>query len=307
MKRAVFLFLVAGILASLPAASERGASDEAPADRVLTNSIGMKLAPIPAGKFLMGSPATESERDDNELQHEVEITKPFWMGVYEVTQGEYAKLMGKSRVEGATGHNGWNPGSRFHAKAGGGPEHPVENIFWRHAVEFCKRLSALPEEKKAGRVYRLPTEAEWEYACRAGTTTPFHFGFSLSSKQANFNGEYPFGKAEKGPYLRQTTKVSSYKPNAWGLYDMHGNVQEWCSDYYDPNYYKTSPKKDPKGPDKGVLPTDYDNEFYRVVRGGSWLDEGRGCRCAYRFRAMPHDGYMIVGFRVVCDVSGKGK
>jgi formylglycine-generating enzyme required for sulfatase activity len=226
------------------------------------------------------------------------------MGVYEVTQGQYAKVLGKSRAEGAKGHNRWNYGSRFDSKHGGSPDHPVENIFYRHAVEFCKRLTALPDEKKAGRKYRLPTEAEWEYACRAGTTTPFHYGVSLSSKQANFNGLFPYGKADKGPYLRQTARVGSYKPNAWGLYDMHGNVQEWCSDFYDPNYYRTSPKKDPKGPAKGALATDY-GDFYRVVRGGSWLDEARGCRSAYRWRAMPHDGYQIVGFRVVCEVSGK--
>jgi formylglycine-generating enzyme required for sulfatase activity len=266
----------------------------------------MKLAPIPAGKFQMGSPASEAERDENESQHEVEITKPFWMGVYEVTQSEYAKVMGKSRVEGAKVHNSRNHGSRFHAKAGGGPDHPVENIRWNHAVEFCNRLSAQPAEKKAGRSYRLPTEAEWEYACRAGTTTPFHYGLSLSSTQANFNGNYPYGMADKGPYLRRTSKVGSYKPNPWGLNDMHGNVQEWCSDFYDPNYYKTSPRKDPKGPEKGVLSTDY-KDFYRVVRGGSWLDEARGCRSAYRFRAMPHDGYQIVGFRVVCEVKDAGK
>jgi formylglycine-generating enzyme required for sulfatase activity len=307
MMRALLFCLFAAIVASLPTAANRGASDEGSADKVLTNSIGMKLAPIPAGKFLMGSLLTEAERDENELQHEVEITKPFWMGVYEVTQAEYSKVMGKSRFEGAKGHNAWNHGSRFHAKAGGGADYPAENIFWRHAVEFCKRLSVRPEEKKAGRVYRLPTEAEWEYACRAGTTTPFHYGIALTSKLANFNGEFPFGTAEKGPYLRQTSKVGSYKPNAWGLYDMHGNVQEWCSDYYDPNYYKSSPKKDPRGPEKGVLSTDYHNDFYHVVRGGSWLDEGRGCRSAYRFRAMPHDGYQIVGFRVVCEMSGKGK
>jgi formylglycine-generating enzyme required for sulfatase activity len=306
MNRTVFLCLLAAVIASLPA-SNRAVSDGTPAERFLTNSIGMKLARIPAGKFLMGSPASEAERNDNELQHEVEIGRPFWMGIYEVTQAEYAKLMGPSRAEGAKNHNQINPGSRFHAKAGGSPDHPAENMFWRHAVEYCKRLSAVPEEKKAGRVYRLPTEAEWEYACRAGTSTPFYFGLSLDSKLANFNGAFPYGTADRGPYLRQTSKVGSYKPNAWGLYDMHGNVQEWCGDYYDPNYYKNSPKKDPKGPEKGVLSTDYHNDFYRVVRGGSWLDEARACRSAYRFRAMPHDGYQIIGFRVVCDVNSKGK
>jgi formylglycine-generating enzyme required for sulfatase activity len=280
MRRALLLVPLLLGLAILPAAPGR-----AERDKYLTNSVGMKLVLIPAGKFTMGSPATEAERNDNEKQHEVEITKPFYLGVYEVTQDQYQKVGGRPPNR-----------SRFR-----GPDLPVENVFWNHAVAFCQRLSARPDEKKAGRKYRLPTEAEWEYACRAGSKTPFHYGKSLSSKQANFNGNYPYGKAEKGPYLRQTSKVGSYKPNAWGLYDMHGNVMEWCSDFYDPNYYKNSPKKDPRGPDKGVLSTDY-NDFYRVVRGGSWVDEGRGCRSAFRFRAMPHDGYQIVGFRVVCEV-----
>src|SRR5262249_4711820 len=143
----------------------------------------------------------------------------------------------------------------FKADRGGGPDHPMENVLWAEAVEFCKRLSALAEEKRAARRYRLPTEAEWEYACRAGTTTPFHFGDSLSAKQANFNGNFPYGDAGKGPYLRQTAKVGSYLPNAWGLYDMHGNVAEWCADWYDPAYYKHSPREDPRGPAKGVMPT----------------------------------------------------
>jgi formylglycine-generating enzyme required for sulfatase activity len=297
MSRPVLACLAALLLTALPAASQRG-------DKVITNSIGMKLALIPAGKFLMGSPATEAERDDKEVQHEVTISRPFYLGIYEVTQAEYARLMGKPRAGGK--HNPWNHGPRFDAGKGGGPDHPIENVRWNQAVEFCRRLTALPEEKKAGRSYRLPTEAEWEYACRAGTSTPLHHGGSLSGKQANFNGDYPYGGADKGPYLRRTARVGSYKPNAWGLYDMHGNVQEWCSDWYDPDYYKKSPKTDPKGPEKGVLSTDY-KDFYRVVRGGSWVDEGRGCRCAYRFRAMPHDGYQIVGFRVVCEVKGKGE
>jgi formylglycine-generating enzyme required for sulfatase activity len=295
MNRPVLACLAALVLAALPAPSEDG-------DKVITNSVGMKLTLIPAGKFLMGSPAAEPERDDNEAQHEVTISRPFYLGVYEVTQGQYEKLMGQPRAGGK--YNPQNPGARFGPGRGGGPDHPMENIRWNHAVEFCRRLTALPEEKKAGRVYRLPTEAEWEYACRAGSTTPFHYGGSLSSKEANFNGEFPYGGAGKGPYLRRTAKVGSYKPNAWGLYDMHGNVWEWCSDWYDPDYYKKSPKTDPKGPDKGVLPTDY-KDFYRVVRGGGWVDEARGCRSAYRFRAMPHDGYQIVGFRVVCEVKGK--
>jgi formylglycine-generating enzyme required for sulfatase activity len=307
--RRILACLLALNLAGLLAA-QRDKPDTT-AEKTITNSIGMKLVHIPAGKFQMGSPAREAERDDIEVQHAVEISKPFYMGAYEVTQAQYSKIMGPSRAESGK-QNSNNFGSRFDAKHGGGPDHPAENVRWYQAGQFCTNLSALPEEKKAGRVYRLPTEAEWEYACRAGTTTPSHYGDSLSSKQANCNGNYPYGGADKGPYLRRTTRVGSYKPNAWGLYDMHGNVWEWCSDWYDPDYYKKSPRKDPQGPDKGVIGTGYKEwnvpgvgQYYRVMRGGSWVDEGRGCRSAYRFRGMPHDGYQIVGFRVVCQVTGK--
>jgi formylglycine-generating enzyme required for sulfatase activity len=293
MSRALPACLAVLVLAGLGPRPEGGE----PAGKSLTNSIGMKLVLIPAGKFLMGSPASEKERAEQEVQHEVEISRPFYLGAYEVTQAQYARVMGARNKGGK--YNPRNPGARFAR-----PDHPIENIRWYHAVDFCKRLSALPEEKAAGRVYRLPTEAEWEYACRAGTTTPFACGTSLSAKQANFNGRFPYGGAPAGPYLRQTAKVGSYRPNAWGLYDMHGNVAEWCSDFYDPNYYKSSPGKDPQGPAKGVLSTGY-KDFYRIVRGGCWLDEARACRSAYRFRAMPHDGYQLIGFRVACVVSPK--
>jgi formylglycine-generating enzyme required for sulfatase activity len=307
MKRPVLVGLVTGwwSLVALPVASQR---EEGP-EKALTNSVGMKLVLIPAGKFQMGSPATEAEREDKEVLHEVTISKPFYMGVYEVTQAEYAKGVGNPQEGGK--RNPWNNGARFREGQGGGPDHPMENVQWDQAIEFCKRLSALPAEMKAGRHYRLPTEAEWEYACRAGTSSPFHQGKSLSSKEANFNGNFPYGDAALAPYLRRTSKVGSYKPNAWGLYDMHGNVSEWCIDWYDPDYYKKSPRADPKGPDNGVVPTGYKNRgtpgeglFYRVIRGGSWMDEGRGCRSAYRFRAMPNEPYQLIGFRVVCEVKG---
>jgi formylglycine-generating enzyme required for sulfatase activity len=258
---------------------------------VITNSVDMKLVPIPAGKFLMGSPADERERDLEELQHEVVIGKRFYMGMHEVTQGQFQRVLGKN-------------GSHFLPKNGGGPDHPVEQVRWTEAVAFCTRLSQLDAEGKAGRVYRLPTEAEWEYACRAGSTTAFHFGDGLSSTQANFNGNYPLGQAAKAPFLQKTAKVGSFPPNAWGLYDMHGNVSEWCADWYDPDYYKNSPKEDPKGPGKGVVATGFAEDHFRVVRGGCWLDEARACRSAYRFRLQSSEPYRLVGFRVVCLVSG---
>ncbi len=142
-------------------------------------------------------------------------------------------------------------------------------------------------------MYRLPTEAEWEYACRAGTTTPFAFGDSLSSRQANFNGLFPFGNAEKGPFLARTSEVGSYRPNAWGLYDMHGNVWEWCSDWYDKDYYKVSPEADPTGPPSGSV---------RVIRGGEWYGDGRDCRSAFRYADLPTGIFYVLGFRVAMTI-----
>jgi formylglycine-generating enzyme required for sulfatase activity len=262
------------------------------ADKEISNSIGMKLVRIPAGKFVMGSPATEAEREAGEAQHEAAITRPFYLGVHTVTQGQFQKVMGK------------NP-SFFHPKNGGSLDHPAEQVRWGEARQFCKSLSELPEEKKAGRTYRLPSEAEWEYACRAGTTTAFHVGDALSSEQANFNGNFPYGGAERGPFLGRTAKVGSYPPNAWGLHDMHGNVLQWCNDWYDADYYKKSPKENPRGPEKGAVPTGFDSFFFVVVRGGCWLDEGQACRSARRFRLQQSEPYRWTGFRVACDVVGK--
>ena len=290
----LLLLAFAGVAGGLPSAEPDAKSD----NKTITNAIGMKLVRIPAGSFTMGSPTTEAEREPEELAHEVTITRSFYMSVYEVTQQQYLKVMGTVQGRGKYV-------AHFNPDNGGSPDHPVEQVRWPDAVDFCRKLSGLDEERKAGRTYRLPTEAEWEYACRAGTKTAFHFGNALSAKQANFNGNYPYGDATKGPYVRKTAKVGSYPPNAFGLYDMHGNVSEWCSDYYDEDYYKNSPTKDPQGPAKGVLPTGFRGDFYRVARGGSWLDEGRGCRAAYRLRFMPTDPYRIVGFRVVCEVEAK--
>jgi formylglycine-generating enzyme required for sulfatase activity/serine/threonine protein kinase len=245
----------------------------------ITNTIGMRLRLIPAGTCLMGSPPAEMERQTNEgPQHTVEIARPFYIGVYPVTQREYEAVMGR------------NP-SRFHPANAGSPEHPVEQVSWEDASEFCRRLSELSEVARWGRVYRLPTEAEWEYACRAGTTTIFHHGDSLSSRQANFNGHYPYGRAGAGgPYLERTSRVGAYPPNPWGLYDLHGNVWEWCQDWFDDNYYRHSPEKDPQGPPGGER---------RVLRGGAWYYYGWFCRAAYRYRRRPEERLDSAGLRVV--------
>lgn len=249
----------------------------------LTNSIGMRFALIPAGKFTMGSPESEKGRNDDETQHEVAIARPFYLGVHEVTQGQYAQVMGK------------NP-SWFSADGGGKQRvdgkstssYPVETVSWHDAVAFCDKLGALPDERAAGRTYRLPTEAEWEYACRAGTTTVFHYGDDLDAYKANFCGLIyaAYGKAGAGPFLRRTAPVGDYKANAFGLYDMHGNVQEWCQDWYT----TTSPAVDPQGPAQGGE---------RVLRGGGWPHSGKAVRSAMRNKLAPDERHYSAGLRVV--------
>lgn len=260
--------------------------------QTLTNAIGMKLVLIPAGEFMMGSPDTDKDaQGDEKPQHRVRITQPFYMGVYEVTQEEYERVMGvKNSFFSPTGYG------KDKVKGLDTKRFPAEQVRWHDAVEFCRRLSSLPEEKKAGRVYRLPTEAEWEYACRAGTKTSFHFGDALTSRQANFNGNHPHGGADKGPFLVRTTAVGSYPPNAFGLYDMHGNVWEWCCDWYGVDYYKNSPVDDPPGPKRGSA---------RVIRGGEWYGDGRDCRSAFRYAELPDGIFYVMGMRVVMQIGGK--
>jgi len=172
-------------------------------------------------------------------------------------------------------------------------DYPVTCVSWNDAQAFLTWLSERPDEMRSGRTYRLPTEAEWECGCRGATSssTPFHFGNALSSTQANFDGNYPYGGAAKGPYLERTCKVGSYPANVFGLYDMHGNVWEWCSDWYDEDYYDSSPRKDPTGPTEGTV---------RVLRGGSWLDDSMWCRSASRGKSAPINRFYNGGFRVVC-------
>jgi uncharacterized protein (TIGR02996 family) len=263
--------------------------------RRLTNALGMPLVAIPAGKFLMGSPPDEERRQPSEgPQHEVEITRPFYLGVSQVTQDEYERLMGVN-----PSHFAATGSSKESVRGLDTRRFPVEGVSWEEAVEFCRRLSALPDEKQAGRRYRLPTEAEWEYTCRAGAREclAFHFGPSMSADDANFDSNYPYGSAAREPerYLARTAAVGSYPPNAFGLCDMHGNVREWCRDWYDGDYYKHSPAKDPPGPVAGRE---------HVLRGGSWFSYGWSCRAAYRGCNPPTDRSIYTGFRVAADVIG---
>ncbi|MFM7738591.1 MAG: formylglycine-generating enzyme family protein, partial [Planctomycetota bacterium] len=216
----------------------------------ITNSIGMKLVLIPKGTFMMGSPESEEGRNEGEVQHEVTLTKDFFLGVTEVTQAQYQKVMGE------------NPSYFQGGKVqGDSSNHPVEKVLWEDAVEFCKKLSDLPEEKGAGRVYRLPTEAEWEYACRAGTKSAYSFGDKRDSLD---DYAWHYKKVDD-----KTHPVGQKKPNAWGLYDMHGNVWEFCSDRY--GDYPKSAVSDPVGTGKGSN---------RVDRGGSWYFGAASCRSA---------------------------
>jgi formylglycine-generating enzyme required for sulfatase activity/serine/threonine protein kinase len=235
----------------------------------MTNSIGMKLMSIPPGKFMMGSPASEEQRKPSEHPHEVEITKGFWLGKYEVTQDEYERLMGE------------NP-SQFK-----GPKLPVESVNWDDAKEFCRRLS-----EKEGKKYTLPSEAEWEYACRAGTKSPFSTGENLTTDQANYDGNSPYAGNAKGISREKTTEVGTFAANGFGLHDMHGNVSEWCEDWYR-SWYGSDDKNaaavDPKGPLEALD---------RVIRGGSWTFDAGRCRSANRAWSGPVGRGGDLGFRV---------
>ena len=202
-----------------------------------TNSQSMKFVWIPPGSFVMGSPKQEKERFEDETQHKVTLTKGFYMGVYTVTQEQWKLVMGN------------NPS---HFK--GEKNLPVDMVSWNDCQEFIKKL-----REKDKKLYRLPTEAEWEYACRAGTITPFHFGETISTDQANYDGNFIYGTGKKGMCREKTTPVGGFPANAWGLYDMHGNVWQWCQDWY--SDYPQKDVVDPQGAEKGD---------FRVLRGGSW-------------------------------------
>ena len=316
--RAAFAALAAlGSLTLATAAEPKQAGGE----KQITNSIGMKLTLIPAGEFKMGSGESAEATaaffnktygedllnadffKDEHPQHRVRITKPFFMGTYHVTRGQFRQFVKDTdcKTDAEKGEEpgafGWNPEkkefefNKEYSWRNAGFEqtddHPVVNVTWNDAVEFCRWLS-----KKEGKTYRLPTEAEWEYACRAGTTTRYYSGDDPETLAKVANVADATAKA-KFPYWTWTIKASDgyvftapvgqFKPNAFGLYDMHGNAWQWCSDRYGEDYYGKSPADDPPGPDAGNG---------RVLRGGSWFNGPDYCRSASRFG----DGH--TGFRV---------
>jgi formylglycine-generating enzyme required for sulfatase activity len=218
-----------------------------------TNSIGMSLVLIPAGTFVMGEAKTGEQ--------EVTLTTPFYLGVCEVTNAQWRRVMERVPSQ-------WKDDDR-----------PVEKVSWKDAVDFCARLSARSEERAAGRVYRLPTEAEWEYACRAGTAKKYSFG-----DDERLVGVYGWCDENSD---HQTQPVGQKKPNAWGLHDMHGNAWEWVGDWYGP--YPNGAVTDPTGPSSGVV---------RCLRGGCWKSSAKGCRSALRGRHDPSGRRSSVGFRV---------
>jgi formylglycine-generating enzyme required for sulfatase activity len=228
----------------------------------------MTLVLIPPGTYKMGSPPEEAEfRDLPEPQGNIPITRPFFMGKFEVTQGEYKKVMGV------------NPSHFTEDKSGHRMENallPVDSVSWNDAVAFFRELGEIAGE--GGKLdFRLPTEAEWEYACRAGTTGPFHFGDVLTYQEANFDSRSPYPDLEKyrHDWRKHTIPVGFFRPNAFGLYDMHGNISEWCSD------------ETPDGK--------------RIIRGGSWDDPARRCRSAARLALAPTDNARYNGFRVLLE------
>jgi len=220
---------------------------------------------IEPGTFMMGSPTNEPERFDDEIQHNVTISQGFWLADCTVTQALWQAAMGT------------NP-SEFK-----GDDHPVERVSWNDAQAFIDQLNGLKPELKLC----LPTEAQWEYACGAGTQTPFSFGDQIDSNQVNFNGEYPYNNGRMSEYRKQTVVVKSLPPNPWGLYEMHGNVWEWCQDWY--GGYQNGTDIDPQGAATGDA---------RVLRGGSWFYFGRYCRSASRSGNTPADASNDFGFRL---------
>ncbi|MEE9419832.1 MAG: formylglycine-generating enzyme family protein [Desulfatiglandaceae bacterium] len=258
------LILMSSLLLGLPAFA---------LEKAFTNSLGMEFVLIPAGSFTMGSPTGEPHRNRDEVQHKVTISKPFYMQTTEVTLKQWRALMGR----------------KFFGRRKGSDNMPVVKVSWYDCMDFIEKLNSLKEG-----AYRLPTEAEWEYACRAGSTTAYSWGKGIDCSKAMFSNNTRKSEEcidyikSKGMAVDRPGPVKSYPPNAWGLYDMHGNVWEWCQDRY--GFYPKGAAVDPRGPDSG---TD------KVRRGGSWFKYGYYCRSANRNWGLPTSRYQTTGFRVV--------
>ncbi len=251
----------------------------------LGNGVTLDMVAIPGGKFLMGAPKDEKGSNDSEKpQHQVTI-QPFFIGKFPVTQAQWRAVANLPEVDRDLNSNP----SYFK-----GNNCPVEKVSWYDAVEFCQRLS-----RETGREYRLPSEAEWEYACRAETTTPFYFGETITSKLANYAGSKTYASEPKGEFRKQTTDVGTFPPNAFGLYDMHGNVWEWCADAWHENY-QGAPTDGSAWEDN----SDDNKNQYQVLRGGSWDFNPNVCRSAIRLIDIPGNRDYYVGFRVACGVAG---
>ncbi len=232
---------------------------------------GIELVWCPPGTFLMGSAVDELGRGEDETQHPVTLTRGFWIAKYAITQAQYRAVMKT------------NP-SHFE-----GDRRPVECVTWDDAMAWCRKMNLISADAPPGCKWSLPSEAQWEYACRAGTTTPFSFGSELNGREANCDGRYPYGTTTKGPSLDWTTEVGSYAGNPWAIHDLHGNVWEWCRDWY--GAYSTNSVTDPTGAPQGSL---------RVARGGSWGSYPSGARSASRFGCIQVFRDMgILGFRPV--------
>ena len=279
---------------------------------------------IPPGSFWMGSPEKELDRQDREgPQHLVQL-QGFFMGQMPITQAQWrtvaawAEQPGEQWSRELKTNPAWVDGEKQKIRKSSGSEsdesvvldgtpnndiHPVEQVSWLDASEFCNRLS-----QRTGRLYTLPSEAQWEYACRAGSITPFHFGPTITPELANYNGRSTYGDGPKGEYREQTTPVGMFPANAWGLHDMHGNVWEWCLDHWHDSYEgapadgsawlnTTEPTK--KATSKKENNSESEDEL-RLLRGGSWLYYPGDCRSAYRLHFQPGSANDDVGFRVVC-------
>ena len=230
-------------------------------------SLIQEFVYIKPGTFLMGSPPDEVDRSSNETQHEVTLTRGYWLADTACTQSLWQAVMGD------------NP-SQFNDD----PTLPVETVSWNDVQTFLDRLNAQVPGLDAG----LPSEAQWEYACRAGTTTPFSFGENITPEQVNYDGNRPYADGKKGVYRQRTVPVKSLPPNPWGLYEMHGNVWEWCADWF--GDYPPGPQIDPSGPSEGAG---------RVLRGGTLDDAGRYCRAAYRAWGVLGYRSSVTGFRIM--------